>query len=287
MKKLVLTLFVIFTLIGCISNKQNKGFVTPESSETTIGFTTNRTVIILPVLVDGVPKNYAFDTGAELSVVHREKTIGKTKNITGAGGNKEKLGSETIKSLKIGNIEYNNTSALNGNLTYMTTQIPKYGGILGQSIIVKSNWLIDYTKNKITISPKTIKVDDFETLTVKNLRDPHVNITIEGETHSFLVDLGSSVAMSIPENSKLAKKLLAKYAFVDNKREIFRIGGVENVNEKIGKIERSKIDNTIFGENAVHILPTKSLKIGNAFFKDYMLYIDNTNGDYKIKKSKN
>ncbi len=284
MKALVVTLLIIFLLTNCISTKQNKGFVTPESSETTMDFTTNKTVIILPVLVDGVSKNYAFDSGANLSMVHREKTIGKTKNITGAGGNKEKLGSETIKSFKIGNLEYTNTCSFNGNLAYLTTIIPNYGGILGQSIISKCNWLIDYTKNKITISQKAIDVAGFETLSVKNLRDPHVNVNIEGETYSFLVDLGSSVAMSIPENSKLAKKLLAKYTFVDNKREIFRIGGVDNVNEKIGKIESSKIDNSNFGENAVHILPTSSLKIGNAFFKDYMLYIDNTNGNYKIKK---
>jgi predicted aspartyl protease len=284
MKKPAITLIVIFLLTSCISNKQNKGYVTTESTETTLDFTTNKTVIILPVLVDGVTKNYAFDTGAELSLLQKGTALGKTKNIKDAAGKKEKLGIVTIKSFKIGSVEFKNTSSLNGNMDFMTKQIVDFGGIIGQSIISKSNWLIDYTKNKIKVCTTGIQTTDFDKLSVKKMKDPHVNIIIEGETYSMLVDLGSSVAMTLPENSKLAQKLLEKYDFKDHKREIYRIGGAENVAEKIGFIEKIKIDNSVFEKTEVHILATNRMKIGNAFFKNYVLYIDNINGEYGIKK---
>ncbi len=279
-------LVVVLLLVGCVDQKQNKGFITPESIETKLDFTTNKTVVVLPVMFDGVLKKYIFDTGADLSVVNRDKITGKTTKVNGAGGKKQKLGSEVINSLKIGSTEFKNTCAYNGSLAYLANQIPDFGGIIGQSIISKANWLIDYPNKNIQISIKPLELSDYITVNMNDIRDPHVDLTIDGETYSALVDLGSSVAFSVPENSDLGKKLLAKYTFLDNTREIFRIGGVENVVEKVGVFQKMALGNSNFDNVTINILPTSQIKIGNAFFKDCKLYIDNTNKVYKFNKSK-
>lgn len=284
MKNLVKFL-VLLVAFSCSTEKfQNKGFIRPHSASTKLDFTTNKTVVTLPTMINGTPINFIFDTAAELTVVQQNKTTGVKTKATGAAGKKVKLGTGKIDLLKIGEVEFKNIYALNYNMEYMTNEIPNFGGIIGQSVICKANWLIDYTKNQIEFTDKPIETIGFETLKPKNIRDPYIDLLIEGEVYSTLIDLGSSVAVTIPEVSKLAEKLLSKYTFRDNKRDVFRLSGVQNIAEKIGTLPIVKIGNINFEKVEINILPSKSLKIGNAFFKDYAIYIDNTNGVYKIKK---
>lgn len=280
----LLTSCLIFTNGCSVKMYQNKGLITPQSNSTKLDFSTNKTVIILPVMLDGSIKNFAFDTGAELTVVQKEVTTGIKIKATGADGKKVKIGTGTVDLFKISDVEFKNIYSFNANMDYLTKKIPNFGGIIGQSIICKANWLIDYSKNKIEFTDKTIETMGFETLSTKNIRNPHIDMMIEDEVYSVLIDLGSSVAMTIPENSKLAEKLLAKYTFKDIIREVYRLSGAEIVTEKVAIIPKVKIGNSSFEKVEVNILPSKSLKIGNAFFKDYTIYIDNTNGVYKIKK---
>lgn len=283
--KNIIKFIVLIVTFSCSTEKlQNKGFIRPQSASTKLDFITNKTVITLPTIINGTLKNFVFDTGAELTVVQQNKTTGIKTKITGADGKKVKLGTGKIDLLKIGEVEFKNIYALNYNMEYLTNEIPNFGGIIGQSVICKANWLIDYTKNKIEFTDKPIEMIGFETLKPKNIRDPYIDLLIEGKVYSALIDLGSSVAVTIPEDSKLAEKLLSKYTFKDNKRDIFRLSGVQNISEKVGTLPIIQIGNIKFEKVETNILPSKILKIGNAFFKDYAIYIDNTNGVYKIKK---
>ncbi len=285
LKITVLLASCLIFITGCsVKTYQNKGLIIPQSNSTKIDFSTNKTIIILPVMLNGSIKNFAFDTGAELTVVQKEETTGIKTKVTGADGKNVQTGTGAIDLLKIGDVKFENIYSLNANMEYLTKEIPDFGGIIGQSIICKANWLIDYSKNRIEFTDKTIETIGFETISTKNIRNPHVDIMIEDEVYSALIDLGSSVAMTIPENSKLAEKLLSKNTFKDNKREIYRLSGAKIIAEKVGILPKVKIGNSSFEKVEVNILPSKSLKIGNAFFKDCMIYIDNTNGVYKVKK---
>ncbi len=284
------TIFIalgVFFTIGCsLEKRQNKGLVTPQTISTKLNFTTNKSVIILPVIFNGTAKNFAFDTGADLSLVNREKITGFKTKVSGAGGKKVKVGSETIDSFKIGDLDFQKTCAFNDNMVFFDKIIPNFGGLIGQSIISKANWLIDYPKKTIEISDKTIETVGFETLSMKNIRDPHIDIIIEGETYSALIDLGSSTAIAIPTGSKLAEKLLTKYIFIEGTREVYRVGGSEVITEKVSILPKILFGNSSAEAVETKIYDTKQIRIGNAFFKDYTVYIDNTNGVYKIKKTK-
>ena len=285
LKNTVLLAFSLIFITGCsVKMYQNKGLIIPQSNSIKLDFSINKTIIILPVMLNDSIKNFAFDTGAELTVVQKEETTGMKTKVTGADGKKVKIGTGTIDLFKISDVEFKNIYSFNTNMEYLTKEIPNFGGIIGQSIICKANWLIDYSKNRIEFTDKIIETIGFETISTKNIRNPHIDMMIEGEVYSVLIDLGSSVAMTIPENSKLAEKLLAKYTFKDNIREIYRLSGAKIVAEKVVTIPKVNIGNSSFEKVEVNILPSKSLKIGNAFFKDYAIYIDNANGVYKIKK---
>lgn len=234
LKITVLLASCLIFITGCsVKTYQNKGLIIPQSNSTKIDFSTNKTIIILPVMLNGSIKNFAFDTGAELTVVQKEETTGIKTKVTGADGKNVQTGTGAIDLLKIGDVKFENIYSLNANMEYLTKEIPDFGGIIGQSIICKANWLIDYSKNRIEFTDKTIETIGFETISTKNIRNPHVDIMIEDEVYSALIDLGSSVAMTIPENSKLAEKLLSKNTFKDNKREIYRLSGAKIIAEKL------------------------------------------------------
>jgi hypothetical protein len=127
----VIVLFVLTTFISACSTAsqyQKKGNVSPEKFNQIIDFTTIKTVILLPVEVDGVSKSFLFDTGADVSVLQRDSLMGKTTSFSGASNRKMELGKEIVKSMKIGEIDFQNIFAVN-------EQIPKFGGILGQTVI--------------------------------------------------------------------------------------------------------------------------------------------------------
>ena len=72
------------------------------------------------------------------------------------------LGTEYVKSMKIGDVEFENTFAGNGNLKGLKEQISNFGGIIGQPIIRKANWLIDYPNKILRVSNENLVDKTFE-----------------------------------------------------------------------------------------------------------------------------
>ncbi|WP_158850613.1 hypothetical protein [Algibacter sp. L1A34] len=288
MKKLKILLFGLLILnVSCssITNKQNKGNVVPENFEYETKFTTFKSVMIIPFEINGVTKNFIFDTGADYSIIQRDSMIGKTNNYGGASKRKMRLGSEIVLSIKINNIDFTNTFALNGDMKGLKEQIPNFGGIIGQSIIKKANWLIDYPNRTIKLSNKNIVDKNYETIKRKIEKgSPYTYITINKTEYKVMVDFGSSQDFNIPKESKLAKKLLIQHNFSDNERERYTLGGLQKLKEKVGILPIIKLGNIKFENVKTTINSAKEAKIGIGFFKDAKIYIDNINDNYKIKK---
>jgi hypothetical protein len=165
-------------------------------------------------------------------------------------------------------------------------QIPNFGGLIGQPIINKANWLIDYPNQIIKLSNENLIDDSFQAIEIKQKDGaPYINLLIDGKEYNAIIDLGSSATLSIPSDSKMAKEILNKYSFQDNEREIYSIGGLQNVQEKVGIIPLVEIGNMAFSDVETDIRHSSQLRIGNKFFKDYIVYIDNLNKNYSLKKS--
>lgn len=61
-------------------------------------------------------------------------------NVTGATGEKLKMGIDKVKSITIRNIEFQDTYALNQDLVGLKELIPDFGGLLRT---------VDHTKDKL------------------------------------------------------------------------------------------------------------------------------------------
>lgn len=291
MKVIKAILFVVFSLLisACSTHyKQRKGYVLPKAFYYKTKFTTAKSVIVLPIEVNEVKRNFLFDTGADYNLIQRDSVIGKTGMYDGASKREMKMGSETTRSMKIGNINFVDTYGLNADLKGLKEQIPDFGGLIGQPIISKANWLIDYPNKVIEVSDKDISDDSFQS--IKIIREggaPYTFISINGNTHKVIVDFGSSSSFNLPQDSKLAKELMDTYNFKDNQRERYTIGGLQTITEKKGVVPLIMLETMEFKNVKTTINISSQPRIGIGFFKDCLVYIDNTNREYKIKKLTN
>ena len=230
MKNLKLLLFalILFLSFSCsVTKYQKRGTVQPEAFDSEIEFTTAKTVIIIPSKINGVSKNFYFDTGAQYSIIQRDSIIGSSMTIDGASNRSVETGSEVVKSFKIGNVEFVGTVASNTDMIGLKEQIPNFGGIIGTPIIDKANWLIDYPNKKLRISNENLVDETFETIKIKRKGgSPYTYISINGIEYKVVIDFGSSSEFSLPKESELAKQLLQQYTFEDNERDRYTIGGL-------------------------------------------------------------
>lgn len=289
MNKENLLLFMIVCFIAFQSCNTSylikKGSVIPKDFHEKLTFKTIKTVMILPMDLNGVSKNFIFDTGGQVSAIQRDSMIGKISDWGGASTRRTNLGSEYVQSLKIGKIEFLNTYAGNTDFAGLKEQIPNFGGLIGQPIINKANWLIDYPNKRLEISNKKLDDSSFQTIQIhRKGGSPYTFITIEKEEYEVIIDFGSSTPLNVPEDSELAKALFENYRFHDNERDRYTLGGNETFTEKVGFIPEVKIGAISFEKVAVNINVTSEPRVGLSFFKDHIIYIDNKNNVYRLKK---
>jgi len=283
---LFLILVLLVNIFGCSVTKiQKEGTVFPENFDFETEFTTQKSTIILPVEINGVLKNFLFDTGADFNVIQRDSTLGKVSNIGGASKRKAKMGEEYVQSMKIGNVDFKNTFAKNGDLTGLKEQIPNFGGLIGQSIINKANWLIDYPNKKLRISNQNLADSSFKTIQIISEDGvPYTFISINETIYKVIIDFGSSSEFNLPKESKLARKLLELYDFDENIRDRYTLGGLQTIKEKVGIVPLIKLGSLDFKDVKTTMNVSSQPRIGIGFFKDCIIYIDNHENNYKIKK---
>lgn len=284
MNKILNLCCLLLVLSGCVTQKQKKGDVEQSVFRSTLTFTTVKYIAVIPVEIGGEQKSFAFDTGADVSVVQRDTTKGATSKVSGATNRKMVMGSEIIGSLKIGDVNFRNTYAVNANLVGIKEQIPNFGGLIGTPIISKANWLFNYPTKQLTISNAPLADETFKSIKIKRKSgSPYTSLNIEGKEYEAQIDLGSSSGISIPTGSALAAIILKKYKLEDSERQIYTIGGFQTVKEKVGTLPNLKIGDIEFSNVSVSIKPSVGLRIGSRFFADYILCIDNIQGDFKVR----
>lgn len=286
MKKICLITFIGFCVASCsITSKIKKGQVAPLEFDEEIKFSTQKSVIIFPVKLNGIEKNFLFDTGADFNVIQRDSLLGNQKKYDGASNREMELGNEYTKSIKIGEVDFQNTYGVNGDLSGLKEQIPNFGGLIGQPIISKANWLIDYPNKSLRISNKDLADNSFTSVEIKREDGaPYTFITINEKRYKVIIDTGSTSDFNLPRESKLAEELLTMYSFQDNIKERYTLGGLQKITEKVGVVPEIKLGNLSFKDVKTNINVSSQPRIGMGFFKDCVIYIDNIEKNYKIKK---
>jgi hypothetical protein len=282
----MLLVLSFFYLGGCatITRLQNKGYVDEKVIQYSFEFTTVKSLILVPVEIDGQTKNFIFDTGASFSMIQRDTLKGKSTQAKGASNRTIISGEEIVKSLKIGEINFKNTYAYNTDFVGLKEQVPNFGGLIGQPVIKKSNWLINYPEKIMVISNCPITDSTFQKINIIIENGlPYTFITINGGNYKALIDLGSTASLSIPQETPLAKLLLDKYNFTENEREVYTLGGLQTIKEHVATIPKLSIGNIEFIDVHTDIKISSKLRVGMRFFEKSILLIDNLDNDFKLK----
>jgi len=283
-QSLVLISLVIMSTSCTSTYIFTQGSVSPENFYSSITFTTSKSLIIIPVELNGVQKNFIFDTGAEVTAIQRDTLVGEIISVRGGSNRVIESGSETVNSIKIGEVDFINTFATNGNEAYLKENIPNYGGTLGRTVFDKSNWLINYPNKTIELSNKELADDSFSDIPLlPSSSTPYTMIEINEIEYRAIIDLGSTSFFNVPQDTELAKELLTNYSFTEHTRERYTVGGVQTITELIGIVPILTIGDNIFEHVIVNINESSQIRLGMNFFTDYLIYIDNLNHKFRIK----
>ncbi len=269
-----------------VTKLQKAGTTNLDSFRVEAPFTMESDLIEIKAKVNGETRYMIFDTGADLSLITQDKATGKITEVEGAGNKSIKLGRDKVHSINIGELAFENTYAVNGKLQGVEQKMKNFGGIIGQPIIAKANWLFDFNEKVFIVSNQSLDQADFESINItrENGR-PYATVTVEGTKYKAILDMGSTSTLSIPDNHPLAEILLQKLAFTKTKDQVFTITGLSEVTKQSATLPALQLANHHMTNLDVTILKSSQLRIGLNMFKNYDLLIDNDQQAYKIRKN--
>ncbi len=269
---------------ACLSLALNKGQVTPRTYTVMFPYEPYRDLITFPVQLDGVTKKVIFDAGNHLSGLNHQPNSSRIATISNGNSQGKAIDSEifNLESLAIEGVTFKNTAYFyhDFSATFATVEElgeEEFGGLLGQSVIKKANWIIDFRAHRITMTSEALGPYQHTVSSQRKNDMFYALVLVEGEQHAALIDLGYNGGLSIPITSPLADTLRARYSFQEKTSKKMILGRTVETTKHQGILPLVSINDYPYREIPVTIDSASSLKIGTRFFKDQVLHIDNDN----------
>ena len=248
-----------------------KGYVKQKEYFVEIPFNYANKHIYIEVVISGKKYNFVFDSGYEVTTIDSniakeiQYKIIKEVSLSGSSFADQKVTLVELPNIAIASLDFEETYGLLQDLSF--TKKPatqKIDGIIGNNLMRKSKWQIDYVQKVIRISSK---IENFKNLpTAKkielNNKDwglGYVAIELNNQKHQFLFDLGSNGEFTA--NHSFVKFLKEKDTLLQQEKQTFPVGKI-----KIGEIE--------LNDKSITLEKRASSLLGNAFFENYLLTID-------------
>ncbi len=291
--KTTILVFVVVVSNSCSINKvatlAKQGSVTEKAFVKQIPFVYYNDLIFVEITIDEMPYNFFIDTGAELNVIGKHiindidhKVITKA-NVTSTSKTKQNLKFIELPKIVFSNIGFFNTGAIIADLSHFNKFFgcQKIDGIIGNNLMRKANWQIDYQNNIITITDNAInlKVSDKAheiPMGSRKWGNIYLNGVIDGVKSKFTFDTGFTG--SIKSDKKLFDALLANNKELEYVTETGEVGADLN-GKTIGAIYKTyakSIDIAGIKTNDQILSLEKGINslVGNGFFENYILTID-------------
>ena len=248
-----------------------KGYVKQKEYFVEIPFNYVNKHIYIEVVISGKKYNFVFDTGYEVTTIDSniakeiQYKIIKEVSLSGSSFADQKVTLVELPNIAIASLDFEETYGLLQDLSFTKNPATqKIDGIIGNNLMRKSKWQIDYVQKVIRISSK---IENFKNLpTAKkielNNKDwglGYVAIELNNQKHQFLFDLGSNGEFTA--NHSFAKFLKEKDTLLQQEKQTFPVGKI-----KIGEIE--------LNDKSITLEKRASPLLGNAFFENYLLTID-------------
>ncbi|MFK7936594.1 MAG: retropepsin-like aspartic protease [Saprospiraceae bacterium] len=240
-------------------------------------------LLFIPVEIGGETYNFMLDTGAGVSAVDKQLAdkLGLQKLRSAPVGNasnqRQQYDFIEINQLKISGLSFNNTLAIREDFSNFPIAIPNFGGIIGQPVISKVHWKIDFTTKKIKIAQRRFAYDLASAIPyeIGNNHLPYVPLQILGKTTYAVFDTGCSDMLNFPLDRPLSKELLNSYPVRINEVEVFTLGQERTIQVKTMLLPEVKLDDKVlFKKVSVLFDHISEPKLGAPFFKNRILIID-------------
>lgn len=178
----------------------------------TIPFSLETRLLVFKGSINGVPIDFAFDTGAATTVSNTNtnssakiELAGGKRKIEDANQQVAKIDNTIIKTLTIGNKQVTNLKALSFDMPFLNCANLV---LLGQDVIKRFNWKIDFEKQVLYVSDAPFEVDSLMItwpVTYRGRR-PHINFEVNGRKYiNCLIDMGFTQIFDInPQVAMLA-----------------------------------------------------------------------------------
>lgn len=276
MKKITLLLLTILCLTNynCVSQNLKQicksGFVNQKDYITEIPFEYNKKHIFIKVNISNKEYNFIFDTGAAVTLIDQEiskeieYTFKKEGEASGSSISAQKNALIELPKVSISNIIFENTYGMLLDLNFIKKDYEnlKIDGVIGNNLMRKANWQIDF-KNKVIRFTDKIDLSSRDHKKVEMHKEnyglSYLDIEINNTKHKFIFDTGSSGRFTA--NSSFVGNLKEEQKNSQEAKQTFKLEKI-----RIGEIELT--NQTISLEKGVSSL------IGNGFFEDYLLTID-------------
>jgi hypothetical protein len=261
----------------------------------TIPFSLSTKLLVFKAMMNGVPVNVAFDTGAQLGVANSDQQTAaglmvksSKKGIKDANQQKTKIQNVQIQELTIGSHRFSNVKSVLHDMEYL--QCNKLY-LLGMDVIGKLNWRINFADQLLEVSKTPFLVDDEYIdlpVMIKNNR-PLINLSVDGlPFRNCLVDLGFTGVLDIPEsagiNTLFWKKQQQGKGIIglNSAMALTGLGKADTV--KSVKTDSLLIGGKIFSNISFIISETTTFKIGIGFFARHcsVLLLNHTTNKYSF-----
>ena len=251
-----------------------------QSFQDTIPFRNDLGLIIIPITFNGVEKQFAFDTGAEITVAYgwaKEtlKRTNKTMTINSSSGLKSKMRFYKSGAIELGSRKITGHRILNAKRNGIFSCY-RIDGVLGVDIIKKLNWSIDYENKRLIMYPsnyvpqhvKSMHALDF------NFRSNRPYVYLKGKNNRlrFLLDTGAGGSSNISKRNYTLSNI-NDYPQTSFYTGSFDINGTLTSSRPIVFQFPEASSNKVTLSPIIYYNNKKSTKIGNRLWKGKQLFL--------------
>ena len=260
---------VLLLLGACVPTTRDMvaaGTVTPQDFEVRLPIQTYRGTVLVTAAAQGIGGRFVLDTGAAFTVLDRMPLPGKRLEVRSASGAEVTMTAAPVATLRLGAVEFRDTYAASGDLATLAELIPDFLGLLGQAVLHKASWLIDYGRGEMLLRSDPSPPPGFEEVSIHYRGGlPYVVLDIDGTTVEALLDSGASTYLALPRQSPMAQRLREVYPFREQAKTLLSIDGVRSDTQSVATLPRLGIGASVRHDVPVELRDIERPRLGARF----------------------
>lgn len=281
-------------LHGChlikVPKLARQGSVTKSDYLHEVPFDYSKGLILVDVVINGNTYNFVFDTGAELSVIGAHiadavdhQVVASAKVKATQNRSESKVEFIRIPSITLAAVDFEDTGAIIADLSHMSESFGcrPIDGIIGNNLMRKAAWQIDYTGEKLRVSDSAAKfsISDQASALVMDagrIRNVFFDVTIDSVSARFAFDTGSTG--NILADSSFFERLKAKNPALEYTSTTGHtstdLNGKQTGRTINARVKRMEVEGLVIPDQVILLSGRSTYLMGNEIYEHFTLTID-------------